>query len=210
MMLTICGSEGTGKTQISHAINQLFKNLNQPVVHTREPGGTPIAEEIRSTLKDFVTDETFHPMTELLMFYAARNQSFQNVIIPALAQEKHVITDRSYYCSLAYQVYGSGVISEDTFWTIHNQVMKNTPEYDLIIHLYTNTAAEGIERARGRGQLDRIEQNTLEYFERVSDGYKKAFEGKSNVLSINTSIHNEGQAKAIVQSKIMAMLNATK
>jgi dTMP kinase len=209
MLLINCsGIEGTGKSSISQAIHKYLLENNIPSVSTREPGGTPVAEEIRNVLQHFHTDEPFDPMTELLLFYASRNQLFKNVIIPSLAEGKVVMADRSYFCSYAYQVCGRDVFSEDEFWTCHNLVMKNTPEYDLIIHLYTETVEEGLIRARGRGELDRIEQSNIDFFKRAAKGYHKAFEGKSNVLSINTSKNDETSVQRLVIERLKLELEA--
>jgi dTMP kinase len=211
MLLINCsGIEGSGKSTASQAIHKYLLENNIPSVSTREPGGTPVAEEIRNVLQHFDTQEAFDPMTELLLFYAARNQLFKNVIIPSLAEGKVVMADRSYFCSYAYQVCGRNVLSEEDFWTCHNLVMKNTPAYDLIVHLYTDTVEEGIARARGRGELDRIEKSDINFFKRAAKGYIKAFEGKSNVLSINTSENDEAAVQRLVIERLKVELEAKK
>jgi dTMP kinase len=207
MLINISGLEGTGKSTASAAVKEFLKGRDIPLTTTREPGGTPIAEMLRDILKHTESKELFDPMTELLLFYAARNQLFKNVITPALDAGHVVLSDRSYYCSYAYQIHGHNTIPESDFWTCHNLVMNNAPAYDLIVYLYTETVEEGLERARGRGELDRIEKNHVEFFKRAKKGYELAFEGKSNVLSINTTVHDEASVKDLVIKRLMREIN---
>jgi len=203
MIINISGSEGAGKSQCAKAIAEVFSLTNKTFISTREPGSTPIAEEIRALVKDFKTEEEFHPLTELLLFYAARYQLFKNLIIPSIKQGEMVIADRSFACTFAYQLRAAKVIKESDFWTIHNLVMQDMPDYDLIFHLYTNTAEEGLIRARGRGALDRIEQKDISFFERAREGYFEFFKDKPNVIHINTSEKNEAEVKRFVQKIIL-------
>ncbi len=202
MILNISGIEGVGKSSAAKAISEALKNLGIEVVKTREPGGTPIAEELRRLLKHFETSETFHPMTELLLFYGARFQLFKNLIIPEVQKGNVVVSDRSYACTFAYQLRAANVIKEDDFWTIHNLVMRDMPEYDIIFHLFTDSVEEGLARARGRGELDRIESNEVAFFERADAGYHEFFKDKPNVIRINTSENNEAQVAEIITNAL--------
>lgn len=202
MLINVSGCEGVGKSSTTSFISEFFTEHNQEFISTREPGGTPIAEKIRNLVKDFNPAETFHSVTELLLFYAARYQLFKNLIVPSLAEGKHVIADRSFACTFAYQLRASNAITETEFWTIHNLIMKGMPEYDLIFYLHTNTVEEGMERARGRGKLDRIESNEIEFFKRAEAGYREFFDGNSNVISINTSENSPEDVKQIVWSEL--------
>jgi dTMP kinase len=204
MMINISGTEGVGKTLASGIIQETLKDMGVKFAKTREPGGTPIAEEIRRLLKDFMSEETFHPMTELLLFYGARYQLFQNLILPELKQGSVIISDRSYACTFAYQVRASGVISEDDFWTVHNLVMKDMPTYDLIFHLFTDTVEEGLQRARGRGELDRIESNHIEFFRRADEGYREFFRDNPSVVPINTSTNCPNAVRKIIEKELKA------
>lgn len=202
MLITIAGCEGVGKSTATRAISDFFTERNLGFINTREPGGTPIAEQIRELLKHFETEEVFHSMTELLLFYASRYQLFKNLIIPSLNEGKAVIADRSFACTFAYQLRAANAIQEDDFWAIHNLVMKDMPQYDLIFHLYTDSVEEGLSRARGRGELDRIERNEVAFFERAAAGYHEFFKDNPNVVPINTSVHGEHAVREIVQKTL--------
>jgi len=206
-LINICGLEGTGKSTATKAVKNYLNDLEIDSIQTREPGGTPIAEEIRALVKHFDTKEVFDPMTELLLFYAARTQLFIRRIIPAIKDRTAVIADRSWLCSYAYQVCAGGIISKEDFWAVHNTVMSGMPEYDLTIYLYTETVEEGLERARGRGELDRIEQNSIEFFQRAKMGYEEILNQQKNVLRINTTQFNESQVKDIVQNEIKKLFS---
>lgn len=164
---TICleGLEGAGKTTGMASISRYFENNNLPFVQVREPGGTPMAESIRHVHKS-QHDENVSPLTELLLMYAARYQLLSNVNQPALESGKFVITDRSWISSYAYQR-----LDDETFFSIHNAVMRRIPSVDVVIYLRVSPEV-GLERARGRGELDRIEQNGLAFFEAAAKRYE--------------------------------------
>ena len=161
MMINISGTEGVGKTLASGIIQETLEDMGVKFAKTREPGGTPIAEEIRRLLKDFMSEETFHPMTELLLFYGARYQLFKNLILPELKQGSVIISDRSYACTFAYQVRASGVISEDDFWTVHNLVMKDMPTYDLIFIFLRTPWKRGLKEQEEEVSLTVLSQMIL-------------------------------------------------
>jgi len=134
---------------------------------TREPGGTPLAEELRALLlkpREELVDET----AELLMIFAARAQHYHKKIVPALAQNQWVLCDRFTDATYAYQGYGRG-LSLDTISTLENMVLSGVrPEKTFYLDL---PVAIGLERARKRGPADRFEQEQEAFFESVRQGY---------------------------------------
>src|SRR4030095_12973724 len=107
--ITFEGTEGSGKsTQISLLAEQL-RALKHSVRTIREPGGTPIGEEIRHTLKHSVTNQAMTSEAELLLMNASRAQLVREVIRPALDAGEIVLSDRFYDSSIAYQGYGRGL-----------------------------------------------------------------------------------------------------
>lgn len=168
MFISFEGTEGVGKTTLINRIEQWLQQQQRPYLRTREPGGTPLAEQIRSLL---LTPQV-EPMAadcELLLLFAARAQHLQQVIVPALQADHWVLCDRFIDASFAYQAAGRGIAStkiqqlvdlfvpvlpERTFWL------------DAPVEL-------GLQRAQQRGQLDRFEQEKVEFFQKVRACYQQ-------------------------------------
>ncbi|MDM7860734.1 dTMP kinase [Alteromonas sp. ASW11-36] len=165
--IVVEGLEGAGKSSVIAQINTALKDAQKDVVNTREPGGTPMAEAIRACVKQ-PWDETVTTETELMLMYAARSQLIENVIKPAIEQGQWVVGDRHDLSSIAYQGGGRGVDRTllDTIRGITLQGFKP----DLTIYLDVEPAV-GLARARGRGELDRIELSGLDFFERARSSY---------------------------------------
>jgi len=165
--ISIEGGEGAGKSTSIEYIKQKFEACGIECLVTREPGGTPMAEDIRQLLLQH-RDEVVDPYTELLLMFASRRQHVQNVIRPALAAGKWVICDRFTDASFAYQGFGRGLdkdfISSLKRW-VHGDLNPNmTILFDLDITI-------GMARAGKRSDFDRIETETMSFFERVRQGY---------------------------------------
>ena len=165
--ISIEGGEGAGKSTSIEYIKQKLEACGIECLVTREPGGTPMAEDIRQLLLQH-RDEVVDPYTELLLMFASRRQHVQNVIRPALASGKWVICDRFTDASFAYQGFGRGLdkefISSLKRW-VHGDLNPNmTILFDLDI-------AVGMARAGKRSDFDRIETETMSFFERVRHGY---------------------------------------
>ncbi|MFD1805152.1 dTMP kinase [Pasteurella oralis] len=192
------GIEGAGKTT---ARDSIVAALNahgiQNIVFTREPGGTPLAEKLRQLIKH----ETKEPVTdkaELLMLYAARIQLVENVIKPALAAGKWVIGDRHDMSSQAYQ--GGGRQLDKTLLTTLKQTVLGEFEPDLTIYLDIDPVL-GLSRARGRGALDRIEQQNLDFFQRTRQRYLELVEQNPKAITINAA-QDIAQVSIAVQSAV--------
>ncbi|WP_372981216.1 dTMP kinase [Marinobacter sediminum] len=165
--ITFEGTEGVGKsTQLANAADTL-KGLGVDVVVTREPGGTPMAESIRELLlapRDEAVDET----TELLLMFAARAQHLNTRILPALERGQWVLCDRFTDATFAYQGGGRGVSSE-RIAMLESLVQGDVrPDHVILLDAPVET---GMKRARSRGDLDRFEQETVSFFQRIRDTY---------------------------------------
>ena len=162
------GTEGVGKTTLIHKIHQYFEQQGKEVVLTREPGGTPLAEQIRALLLAVNHDEQMSHDTELLLMYAARAQHLQQVILPALAAGKIVLSDRFTDASFAYQCAGRG-LSQEKLQLLNQTFVTQMPN----ITFWLDAPIEiGMTRARERGALDRFEQEKLSFFAKVRAGYE--------------------------------------
>ncbi|MGJ7470584.1 dTMP kinase [Kosakonia cowanii] len=169
--IVIEGLEGAGKTTARDVIVDTLKTLGVgDMVFTREPGGTLLAEKLRSLVLDIrsVGDETITDKAEVLMFYAARVQLVETVIKPALASGSWVIGDRHDLSTQAYQGGGRGI--DQTLLTTLRDTVLGDFRPDLTIYLDV-TPEVGLKRARARGELDRIEQESLDFFNRTRARY---------------------------------------
>ncbi|MEG2693686.1 MAG: dTMP kinase [Acinetobacter sp.] len=172
MFISFEGTEGVGKTTLIRKIYEYLVQQGQEVVLTREPGGTPMAEQIRSLLLSVNHEEQMSHDTELLLIYAARAQHLQQVILPALAAGKIVLSDRFTDASFAYQCAGRG-LSREKLNLLNQNFVSHMPN----VTFWLDAPIElGMSRARERGALDRFEQEKVAFFEKVRAGYQELFE----------------------------------
>ncbi|WP_296210921.1 dTMP kinase [Gilliamella sp.] len=197
--IVIEGLEGAGKTT---AINTVARILNQHNIgdlqFTREPGGTAIAEALRNIIKNGLDNDPLTDKAELLMLYAARIQLIDNVIRPAIKAGKWVIGDRHDLSTQAYQ--GGGRQLDKVFMlTLKEQVLG---DFKPDLTLYLDIEPEiGLMRARSRGKLDRIEQQSLPFFERIRQCYLELAEQDKTIITVDAgkSIDNvNGQIEQIL------------
>jgi thymidylate kinase (EC 2.7.4.9) len=166
--ITVEGTEGVGKSTNIAFIQNLIESRGVELVISREPGGTPLAEELREILLN-KRDELFDPTAELLTVFAARAQHLNSVILPALAQGKWVLCDRFTDATFAYQGAGRG-LSLDVIAGLESIVQQGRqPDMTIFLDIDVRT---GLERASARAELDRFESEKIEFFERVRAGYK--------------------------------------
>lgn len=196
--IVIEGLEGAGKSTAHQCVVDTLKELGvNDVVFTREPGGTPLAEKLRHLIKH-ETEEPVTDKAELLMLYAARIQLVDNVIKPALDQGKWVVGDRHDMSSQAYQ--GGGRQLGEAFLTHLKQIVLGDFEPDLTLYLDIDPAV-GLARARGRGELDRIEQQDLDFFHRTRARYLELVKDNPKTVMINAEQSIE-QVQADIKSAV--------
>ena len=168
-LISLEGGEGVGKTSAIVAIRDLLQAQGHEVVLTREPGGTPLAEQIRHLLLD-AHEETLAPETELLLMFASRAQHVREVIRPALQRGAFVVSDRFTDSSYAYQAHGRG-LDHGLVEELERKVVGIKPGLTLLLDL---DVREGRARANGRDLWpDRIESEQDDFFERVREGFRK-------------------------------------
>jgi dTMP kinase len=167
LFISVEGGEGVGKSTNMVYIEDYLRRHGVDLLVTREPGGTRMGEDIRQLLLQ-VRDEQLSPMTELLLIFAARAQHIGERIEPALAAGKWVLCDRFTDATYAYQSGGRGVDS-DTVRRLE-ELVQGTLRPDCTL-LLDAPVSIGMARARGRGELDRFEQEAVDFFERVRATY---------------------------------------
>jgi dTMP kinase len=194
------GPEGAGKsTQIKHLVSAL-QEQGLELVQTREPGGTPAADAIRKVILD--PELTINPLTEFLLYSASRAQHVEEIIQPALEQNKVVVCDRFFGASVAYQGYGRGLELE----FIYNLTKKVTGglKPDLVLLLDIDPKI-GLERIAQRGQKDRLELADISFHQKVREGFlAQAKETKSWVI-INAQ-QEEAKVKEEIWQAVQAQL----
>ena len=179
--IVVEGLEGAGKSSVIGLVKNTLIDAGISVELTREPGGTPMAEAIRECVKhDW--EESVAEETELLLMYAARVQLLKNRILPALERGCWVVGDRHDLSSQAYQGGGRGV-DASTMQAI-SEIALGGFKPDLTLYLDVEPAT-GLARARGRGELDRIEQAGLAFFERTRARYLSLAENDNSILVVN-------------------------
>lgn len=165
--ITIEGGEGVGKSTNIAFVQTLLAARGIETVLTREPGGTPLAEEIREILLE-QRDEKVVTETELLLMFAARAQHLYQLILPALNEGKWVISDRFTDATYAYQSGGRGVPAEKVAM-LEKFVQKSfRPDLTLLLDAPVET---GMTRAKARGKLDRFEEERSAFFNKVRKNY---------------------------------------
>lgn len=167
VFITFEGVEGSGKSTQLRLLSDFMRERGYDVVVTREPGGTPLAERIRRLLMENA-DEVMAPLTELLLYEAARAQHVSSLILPALNRGAVVLCDRFADSTTAYQGAGRQLdplvvnrlnrLAVGDVWPYHTYV------FDL-------PAAQGLQRARDRGSDDRMMQESLAFHERIREEF---------------------------------------
>lgn len=165
-LVTLEGGEGAGKSTVLAALREALQLSGEVVTCTREPGGTPLAENIRDLLLD-TRHEAPSAHTELLLMFAARAQHVRETIGPALEAGHWVLSDRFTDASYAYQGAArggdSGFIAQ-----LEKQVVGILPGLTLLLDVPVET---GLQRVRGRGKVDRIESEAQGFFDVVRQAY---------------------------------------
>lgn len=167
LFITVEGGEGAGKSTQMQRIASWLSQRGRAVIQTREPGGTRLAETLRSILLDRENDG-LSGLAELLLMFASRAQHLEELIRPTLARGDTVLCDRFTDATWAYQGGGRGLPGEQIAALealVHGDLQ---PDLTLLLDL---PAEEGLRRAAERGESDRFESESLLFFERVRSSY---------------------------------------
>lgn len=199
--ITLEGGEGVGKSSNLEFIRRHLEASGKSVIITREPGGTPLGEQIRALLLDH-RHNGMSADTELLLMFAARAEHLSRVIRPALVEGKWVLCDRFTDATYAYQGGGRGIAAQ-RIAVLENWV-QGTLRPDLTL-LLDAPVPVGMARAGQReGIADRFEREELAFFERVRQAYlqhTRCFPDRYRVI-------DAGQALAVVQERLRLELDA--
>ena len=171
LFISLEGGDGAGKSTQIRNIERFFEEKGLVVVHTREPGGTPIGEKLRDILLDRENAE-MDAVTEMLIYAASRAQHVSERIMPALEEGSVVICDRFTDSSIAYQAYGRGL--GDQVAEVNRRATGGL-EPDITFWLDIDPYI-GRQRAGSEGELDRLETEKMDFHCRVREGYRELTE----------------------------------
>lgn len=203
--IVIEGLEGAGKSTAVGVIERVLTTAEIPFIQVREPGGTPLAESLRELIKQ-PWEENVSAEAELLVMYAARIQLLHNVIMPALNKGIWVIGDRHDLSSQAYQG-GGRQLGSALLQTIRD-ISLGSFRPDLTLYLDIDPEL-GLTRARGRGQLDRIEREDLSFFQRTQARYLELAQQDPRIQVVDAS-QQLPQVEAAISSAIQQHVERSK
>lgn len=198
--ITFEGTEGVGKSTLIQNVANYLANQNIAFIQTREPGGSPFAEELRKIIvnpnKDMVDD------SEILLMFSARADHLQKTILPALAEGKWVLCDRFADSTLAYQGFGRGYGDKQVLAKIEQLIDNFVPRLPDITFWLDLPVVEGMKRAKKRGELDRFEREDVAFFERIYQGFD--YLHQKNPQRIH-KIHAGGEPDEVLERVIKAL-----
>ncbi len=202
LFITFEGVEGCGKSTQITLLHQYLESLRYDVEETREPGGTPIAEAIRDVLLS-PDNASMSPVTELLLYEAARAQHVAERIRPALAAGRIVLCDRFSDSTTAYQGAGRG-LSGEALRVLHAIATGDVcPDLTLVLDV---PAQVGLARATRGGAPDRIEQESLAFHERVRAGYLRLAEAEPGRIKVVDGTRPVGEVSSAIRRLVDALL----
>lgn len=181
-LIVIEGLEGAGKSTAVSTVIEFLNQLKIKALTTREPGGTAIGEVLRDLIKNPEYKDILDDKSELLLLYTARIQLIEQVIKPALKQGVWVIADRFELSTLAYQGGGRGLDQKMIEQLSAFALDGFKPDLTLYLDI---TPEEGMQRVRLRGACDRIEQQSIAFFNRVYESYRYYVQRSSDIEMID-------------------------
>ncbi|HEC35963.1 MAG TPA: dTMP kinase [Anaerolineae bacterium] len=168
MFITLEGPEGSGKTTQAQLLTEYLRRQGYDVILAREPGGTPIGDQVRGVLHDPANTD-MHPWAEAFLYSASRAQLVARVVRPALAAGKVVVCDRYADSTLAYQGYGRG-LSLELLWEITRLATGGLmPDLTLYLDIQPDRGLQ--RRLLGGEEWNRLDRETLAFHRRVRAGY---------------------------------------
>ncbi|MCB7068953.1 MULTISPECIES: dTMP kinase [Bacillaceae] len=167
--ITVEGPDGAGKTTVLNIIAEELAAEGYPIVQTREPGGSPIAEKIRQIILDKKHTE-MDPRTEALLYAAARRQHLIEKIIPALEKGNIVLCDRFIDASIVYQGFARKIGIDEVLKINHFAIENTMPDLTIYFDIEPEIGLERIQKHR-QGEMNRLDLETMEFHKMVREGY---------------------------------------
>lgn len=210
LFITFEGVEGSGKSTQLRRLAESLRRSGQPVVETREPGGTALGEAIRSVLLS-ATNRDMAPETELFLYLACRAQLTREVITPALRRGVIVLCDRFADATIVYQGYGRGL--DLNLIAAMNRLATGDVMPDLTLLLDLDPV-EGLNRVKERRQVplldpsfDRLEAEALEFHDRVRKGYLTLAQGEPHRFRVVDARGSEEAVAQKIRGEVEALID---
>ena len=201
--ITLEGPDGSGKTTVTNAVCEKLEQMGYQIVHTREPGGIEIAEQIRSVILD-PKNTAMDAKTEALLYAASRRQHLVERVFPAVKEGKIVICERFLDSSLAYQGYGRN-LGFDEVLSINLFAIDNTYP-DMTIYLDVDEEI-GLSRLSDRAFKDRLDQESIEFHHRVSEGYREVLKRFKDRITIIDASKSKEEVIDASMKEILKLIN---
>jgi len=199
--ITFEGVEGAGKSSRCRTLLKVLERRGIPVLHTREPGGPPASEKIRSLLLD--TELVITPLTELMLYLASRASNVDLIIRPALKKGINVVCERYSDATFAYQIGGRFLPEKPVRNADYLATGGLVPDMTVLLDL---DPEEGLARLKKQGRKkDRIELEDIRFHRRVRQMYLKLAESESRYLVIDASQEPAVQDR-LIENSIMNMI----
>jgi len=190
LFISIEGGEGAGKTTVITGIAELLRAAGHQVMTTREPGGIPIAEQIRAVILDR-SNTSMDGRTEALLYAAARRQHLTEKVVPALDQGQIVLCDRFIDSSLAYQGHARGIGFDEVMAINAFAINGLMPTLTLYLDITPETGLRRIQEAAGR-EINRLDLEAASFHHKVREGFQLAAERfKDRIEVINAEMQPE-------------------
>ena len=197
--ITLDGIDGAGKSTNLAVMKAWFEKHKLPVLFTREPGGTPAGEALREILLNPATQVSLR--TETLLMFAARQQHLETIILPALKNGTHVVSDRFTDATFAYQGGGRGVPLQDIATLEHWVQGDFRPDLTLLLDVPLEVSMARINQTR---EKDRFEQEEAEFFNRVREVYLQ----RANEQPERYAVIDSSQSLDAVKNQIETALDS--
>ena len=199
LFITFEGPDGSGKTTVSTEVCRRLEAEGYPVRYTREPGGSAIAEQIRKVILD-PENTAMDARTEALLYAASRRQHLVEKVLPALNEGITVISDRFVDSSLAYQGRGRGIGIDEVYAINQFAIEGHMPEKTILLQVDPEIGLERIHR--NRTFLDRLDQESIDFHERVLQGYQEVIERYADRMII---IDANREVEEVIQDAYLAV-----
>lgn len=187
LFITFEGNDGSGKTTISQMAYEKLKDMGYPVIYTREPGGIDIAEQIRKVILD-PKNTAMDARCEALLYAASRRQHLVEKVLPALEKHQIVLCDRFVDSSLVYQGIARGIGVDEVYRINEFAIEGHLPDATIFLEVSLET---GLDRVSSRGNLDRLDQEGMEFHQMVAQGYdqiKEKFADRMHIVDANKDV----------------------
>lgn len=205
LFITFEGNDGSGKSSVIEAIKNELSNMGFDIIHSREPGGSKIAEKIRDVILD-IDNLGMDDKTESLLYAASRREHITKTIKPALEDGKIILCDRFIDSSLAYQGYARGIGIENVYEMNKFATDGLLPDLTLLVCVKPEVGLNRI-KSNNRGALDRLEVEKMEFHKKVYDGYLKVQEMFPERIKI---VNGENTREKVREDALEIVLNFLK